>query len=128
MEIKGSLRDGQWHFTLTLPESFTEKDISESLQTMLQDAAVKKIDSLMANLIRPAVCFKVAKVAKLMDLTPETVREYMELPADNYKHLVHTIGDTKHSDRIPLTSLLDWIERNKSHKAYAKIKSHLKKV
>ena len=74
----------------------------------------RQAHEFFSKLPKPDPQYAVAKVAEVLDVKPETVREYFSLPRAHPRRLpyVDTTG-TPRGFRVPLSELTAWQQRNR---------------
>ncbi|MBA9078289.1 hypothetical protein [Rufibacter quisquiliarum] len=110
-----------WTLNAEIP-AFTEKELDTFVKQGLAAATSKLVEQLITDAVRAAACVKVSKAARLLDIqTVETVRGYGKLPPKHPKYLPIIPGESAVMDKVRLTDLIAWCERNSQPGAKDKI-------
>jgi len=92
-----------------------------ALKEQVAETTTKTVQATLAQLPRPVTEYSVPTVADAVDMAPDTVRRYMNLPAGHPQRLdyQHGIDGNKKLDRITLAQFEDW-QRRRGNEAPAK--------
>ena len=66
----------------------------------------------LADTPTPDPAYSVPRTAELLDLHPETLRDYMRLPDNHPRRLHYLTGESSRGDRVLLSQIHDWQRRN----------------
>jgi|GEM_PF-3013099 len=106
-ELTTTTADGL-HITVRMPD--THPWVRESLEKACAAEARRQLESTPA----PDPAYAVPRAAELLDLHPETLRDYMRLPASHVRRLHYLPGESSRGDRVLLSQLHDWQHRNRT--------------
>jgi len=84
--------------------------VRESLERACAVEARRQLDAAPA----PDPAYSVPRAAGLLDLHPETLRDYMRLPDAHQRRLHFLPGESSRGDRVLLSQLHDWQRRNRT--------------
>ena len=104
-ELTTTTADGM-HITVRMPDN--HEWVCESLERACAAEARRQIDATPA----PDPAYAVPRAAGLLDLHPETLRDYMRLPDYHPRRLHYMPGESSRGDRILLSQIHDWQRRN----------------
>ena len=111
-ELTTTTPDGL-HITVRLPD--THGWVRESLEKACAAEARRQLEAAPT----PDAAYNVPRAAKLLDLHPETLRDYMRLPDHHPRRLHYMPGESSRGDRILLSQIHDWQRRNRTDAALA---------
>ncbi|RTQ45858.1 hypothetical protein EJV47_23805 [Hymenobacter gummosus] len=94
--------------TVRLPD--THEWVRESLERACAAEARRQLDAAPA----PDPAYSVPRTAELLDLHPETLRDYMRLPETHQRRLHYLPGESSRGDRVLLSQIHDWQRRNRT--------------
>ena len=106
-ELTATTAEGM-QITVRLPDTHTW--VRESLERACAIEARRQLDAGPA----PDPAYSVPRTAELLDLHPETLRDYMRLPDDHPRRLHYLIGESSRGDRVLLSQIHDWQRRNRT--------------
>ena len=106
-ELTTTTADGL-HITVRMPDN--HEWVRESLERACAAEARRQIDATPA----PDPAYAVPRAAVLLDLHPETLRDYMRLPDYHPRRLHYMPGESSRGDRILLSQIHDWQRRNRT--------------
>jgi hypothetical protein len=109
-ELTTTTPDGL-HITVRLPDSHAW--VRESLEK----ACAAEVRRQLADTPAPDPAYAVPRAADLLDLHPETLRDYMRLPDQHPRRLHYMPGESSRGDRILLSQIHDWQRRNRTDAA-----------
>ena len=111
-ELTTTTADGL-HITVRMPDN--HEWVRESLERACAAEARRQIDATPA----PDPAYAVPRAAGLLDLHPETLRDYMRLPDHHPRRLHYMPGESSRGDRVLLSQIHDWQRRNRTDAAPA---------
>ena len=94
--------------TVRMPD--THEWVRQSLERACAAEARRQLDAAPA----PDPAYSVPRAADLLDLHPETLRDYMRLPDAHQRRLHYLPGESSRGDRVLLSQLHDWQRRNRT--------------
>ncbi|WP_375416791.1 hypothetical protein [uncultured Hymenobacter sp.] len=113
-ELTTTTPDGL-HITVRLPDHHAW--VRESLEKACAAEARRQLESAPT----PDPAYAVPRAADLLDLHPETLRDYMRLPDQHPRRLHYVPGESSRGDRILLSQIHDWQHRNRTDAAPAAV-------
>lgn len=96
------------HITVRMPDN--HEWVRESLEKACAAEARRQLDAAPA----PDPAYAVPRAAELLDLHPETLRDYMRLPDYHPRRLHYMPGESSRGDRILLSQIHEWQRRNRT--------------
>lgn len=99
--------------TIRMPDSHSW--VRESLEKACAAEARRQLDAAPA----PDPAYAVPRAAELLDLHPDTLRDYMRLPDAHPRRLHYLAGESSRGDRVLLSQIHDWQRRNRTDAAPA---------
>ena len=109
-ELTATTAEGM-QITVRLPDTHTW--IRESLEKACAAEARRQLDAAPT----PDPAYSVPRAAGLLDLHPETLRDYMRLPDNHSRRLHYMPGESSRGDRVLLSQIHDWQRRNRTDAA-----------
>lgn len=106
-ELTTTTADGL-HITVRLPD--THVWVRESLEKACAAEARRQMEEAPA----PDPAYAVPRAADLLDLHPETLRDYMRLPDRHPRRMHYVPGESSRGDRVLLSQIHDWQRRNRT--------------
>jgi hypothetical protein len=106
-ELTTTTPDGL-QITVRMPDN--HEWVRESLERACAAEARRQIEETPA----PDPAYAVPRAADLLDLHPETLRDYMRLPHHHLRRLHYVPGESSRGDRILLSQIHDWQRRNRT--------------
>ncbi|GAA3940708.1 hypothetical protein [Hymenobacter algoricola] len=94
-----------------------EFTLPDSLVALLSEEATKTATEAVAKVLalvpQPVTEYSVPAIADAVDMAPDTVRRYMNLPAEHPQrlHYLRGMDGNRKLDRITLAQLSDWQRR-----------------
>ena len=85
----------------------------------LERACAAEARRQLADTPTPDPAYSVPRTAELLDLHPETLRDYMRLPDHHPRRLHYLTGESSRGDRVLLSQIHDWQRRNRTDAAPA---------
>ena len=85
----------------------------------LERACAAEARRQLADTPTPDPAYSVPRTAELLDLHPETLRDYMRLPDNHPRRLHYLTGESSRGDRVLLSQIHDWQRRNRTDAAPA---------
>ena len=85
----------------------------------LEKACAAEARRQLADTPTPDPAYAVPRAADLLDLHPETLRDYMRLPDHHPRRLHYMPGERSRGDRVLLSQIHDWQRRNRTDAALA---------
>lgn len=83
----------------------------------LEKACAAEARRQLADTPTPDPAYAVPRAADLLDLHPETLRDYMRLPDHHPRRLHYMPGESSRGDRVLLSQIHDWQRRNRTDAA-----------
>ena len=111
-ELTTTTADGL-HVTVRMPDNHAW--VRESLEKACAAEARRQL----ADTPTPDPAYAVPRAADLLDLHPETLRDYMRLPDHHPRRLHYMPGESSRGDRVLLSQINDWQRRNRTDAAPA---------
>ncbi len=84
--------------------------VRESLEKACAAEARRQLEAAPT----PDPAYAVPRAAALLDLRPETLRDYMHLPDAHPRRLHYVPGESSRGDRVLLSQIHDWQRRNRT--------------
>ncbi|MBC6697360.1 MULTISPECIES: hypothetical protein [Hymenobacter] len=106
-ELSTTTADGL-HITVRLPDDHAW--VRESLEKACAAEARRQLETAPT----PDPAYSVPRTAALLDLHPETLRDYMRLPEHHPRRLHYLAGESSRGDRVLLSQIHDWQRRNRT--------------
>ncbi|WP_223653131.1 hypothetical protein [Hymenobacter psoromatis] len=106
-ELTTTTADGL-HITVRMPDNHVW--VRESLERACAAEARRQLEAAPT----PDPAYAVPRAAALLDLHPETLRDYMRLPDAHPRRLHYLPGESSRGDRVLLSQIHDWQRRNRT--------------
>lgn len=111
-ELTTTTADGL-HITVRMPDNH------EWVRESLEKACAAEARHQLETAPTPDPAYSVPRTAELLDLHPETLRDYMRLPEHHPRRLHYVTGESSRGDRVLLSQIHDWQRRNRTDAAPA---------